>query len=153
MSREACVLAVEEDRIDHCVHFSVLGTAYRGLYEKYGLNRPDGQLFVSPSLQTSFLVFNHDRPAFKGPGQIPLKKAINFAIDRPELTRPSGYLAGKRTDQMLPPALGRAVSIYPLGGPEPRGSTPLVRAEHASSRPPSCSTLRTAPRRSAPRRR
>ena len=63
-----------------------------------------------------YLAFNHDRPAFKGPGQIPLKKAINYAIDRPALLRTIGYLAGKRTDQMLPPTLARPESIYPLGG-------------------------------------
>ena len=85
--------------------------------ERYGINRPDGQLFVRPGLSTWYYAFNHDRRAFKGPGQIPLKKAINFAIDRLALTRPAGYLAGKRTDQILPPALARSASIYPLGGP------------------------------------
>ena len=55
----------------------------------------------------------------EGPGQIPLKKAINYAIDRPAMARAFGYLAGKRTDQMLPPALARAASIYPLGGADP----------------------------------
>ena len=119
-SPEACLLAVEQDRIDHCVN-SVVGippTAYRGLADKYGINRPDGQLFVSTGLRTWFYAFNHDRPAFKGPGQIPLKKAINYAIDRLALTRPAGYLAGKRTDQMLPTALARPSSIYPLASPD-----------------------------------
>ena len=116
-SQEACLCAVEQDQIDHCVQFGVPATAYRALADKYGINRADGQLFVTPTLATWYLAFNHDRPAFRGPGQIPLKKAINYAIDRPELVRPWGYLAGKRTDQMLPPALARAESIYPLGGP------------------------------------
>ena len=66
---------------------------------------------------TFYLAFNHDRPAFEGPGQIPLKKAINYAIDRAALVRPLGRLYGKRTDQILPPALARRESIYPLGGP------------------------------------
>ena len=114
---EACLLAVEEDRIDHCVNVGIPPAAYKGLYEKYGVNRPGGRLFVSPRLATWYLVFNHDRPAFRGRVQIPLKKAINYVIDRPALTRPFGYLAGKRTDQVLPPALGRAASIYPLDGP------------------------------------
>ena len=115
---EACLRAVEENRLDHCVHFGVSPTAFRELAEKYGINRPGGQLFVTPALNTWYLAFNHDRPAFQGPGQIPLKKAINYAIDRPALLRPVGYLAGTRTDQILPPALGRAESIYPLGGPD-----------------------------------
>ena len=29
VTREECLRAVEENRIDHCVHFSILGTAYR----------------------------------------------------------------------------------------------------------------------------
>ena len=113
--REACLAAVQQDALDHCVHFSTPPTAWRPLAEQYGINT--GRLFRSAGVSTFFLVFNHDRPAFRGRGQIPLKKAINFAIDRPALARPMGYLAGSRTDQLLPPALGaRAESIYPLGG-------------------------------------
>ena len=116
MSREACLAAVQQDLVDHCVHFSIPFDAYRPLAEQYGINK--GQLFVTRGLTTWFLVFNHDRPAFQGRGQIPLKKAINFAIDRRALAQPFGYLSGGRTDQLLPPALGaRAESIYPLGGP------------------------------------
>jgi peptide/nickel transport system substrate-binding protein len=117
VSRDDCLAAVQQDLLDHCVHFSIPNVAYRALEEQYGLNRPGGQLFVDRGLGTFFLVFNHDREAFKGRGQIPLKKAINFAIDRTALTRPMGYLAGRRTDQLLPPALGARVgSIYPLEG-------------------------------------
>ena len=113
--REECLAAVQQDVIDHCVHFSIPASAWRPLAEQYGVNK--GRLFVRPGVSTFFLVFNHDRPAFRGRGQIPLKKAINFAIDRPALTRPAGYLYGNRTDQLLPPALGaRAESIYPLEG-------------------------------------
>jgi peptide/nickel transport system substrate-binding protein len=115
---EACLRAVEENRLDHCVHFGLAPTAFRELAEKYGVNRPGGQLYVTPATNTWYLAFNHERPAFRGPGQIPLKKAINYAIDRPALLRPVGYLGGKRTDQILPPSLGRAESIYPLGGPD-----------------------------------
>jgi oligopeptide transport system substrate-binding protein len=116
-TQESCLRATEEDRIDHCAQFGVPPAAYRALAEKYGINRPGGQFFVRSQLTTWYLAFNHDRPAFNGPGQIPLKKAINYAIDRPALARAFGYLGGKRTDQILPPGLGRAESIYPLGGP------------------------------------
>ena len=68
-----------------------------------------------------YLAFNHDRPAFKGPGQIPLKKAINYAIDRPALARVFGYLGGKRTDQILPPALGARGEHLSARRAEPRG--------------------------------
>ena len=130
ITAEACLLAVEEDRIDHCGPGGIPPTAYEGLADKYGINRPDGRLFVSPALGTYYYVFNHDRRAFKGPGQIPLKKAINYAIDRLALTRPFGFLAGKRADQVLPPALGRTASIYPLGGP----NLVAARREYAKAR-------------------
>ena len=61
----------------------------------------------------SYFVFNHDRPAFKGEGQIPLKQAINWALDRHALAQATGYLAGKRTDQILPPALARLRLLPP----------------------------------------
>jgi ABC-type oligopeptide transport system substrate-binding subunit len=113
---EACLLAAEQDRIDHCF-FGGLGGSSRDLAEKYGINRPDGRFFVRPgSLATWYIAFNHDRPAFKGADQIPLKKAINYAIDRREIVHANGHLASKRADQMLPPALTRAEKIYPLAG-------------------------------------
>jgi ABC-type oligopeptide transport system substrate-binding subunit len=114
---DACVAGVEADRIDHCA--VVLPADHRPLAAKYGINRPYGQYFVRPGMSTEFVAFNHARPAFKGPGQIPLKKAINYAIDRPSMSRAWGYLAGKRTDQMLPPALARPTGIYPLSGADP----------------------------------
>jgi ABC-type oligopeptide transport system substrate-binding subunit len=113
---QECQRAVEEDRADWCSDPGAPRDAWRGLAEKYGINRSGGQLFVSPLVGTWYYAFNHSRPAFSGPGQIALKKAINFAIDRPALARPLGYLMGKRTDQMLPPPLGRKGGIYPLGG-------------------------------------
>jgi ABC-type oligopeptide transport system substrate-binding subunit len=116
---DECLGALEQDRADFCGEPGAPRGAYAALAERYGINRPGGQLFVRPRPATWYLVFNHARPAFRGPGQIPLKKAINFAIDRPELTRAFGFLAGKRTAQMLPPVLARRASVYPLGGADP----------------------------------
>ncbi|HET9286844.1 MAG TPA: ABC transporter substrate-binding protein [Gaiella sp.] len=113
-----CLLAIEQVTIDYCYLGGGLpaGALFRELEERHGINRPGGRFFVSPSLTTSFVAFNHDRPAFAGPGQIPLKQAINHAIDRPELTRQLGYLSANRADQMLPRGLARPTSIYPLRG-------------------------------------
>ena len=119
VSIEACLEAIEDGRADLCGEPGAPRTAYRALAAKYGLNRPGGRLFIRPALGVWFIAFNHDRPAFKGTGQIPLKKAINYAIDRPELTRAFGGLAGRRTDQMLAPAFGRPAGIYPLDGADP----------------------------------
>jgi ABC-type oligopeptide transport system substrate-binding subunit len=118
LAPEACVLAIEQDRIDVCPFTPVSDATLRRLVQQYGINRRGGQFFVGPGLSTWFLAFNHDRPALKGPGQIPLKKAINYAIDRPALARAFGYLSGRRTDQLLPPDLGRDASLYPTRGAE-----------------------------------
>ena len=118
-SRDACLADIAQDRIDYCSPPGVPPDAFRDLYATYGINRKDGQFFVSPSPTMLYFAFNHDRPAFKGAGRIPLEKAINYAIDRRALAGAYGFLAGKRTDQMLPSALGTDESIYPLGGAEP----------------------------------
>jgi len=114
--REACRAAVEQDTLDYCAGAGIPSEDYAGVAAKYGINKKDGQFFVTPGLSVDFLAFNHDRPAFKGAGQIPLKQAINWAIDRPALVRAAGYLGAKRTDQILPPAIRRNASIYSLDG-------------------------------------
>jgi len=123
---EACLRAAEQNRVDQCWAPS---RAYRRLADEYGINRPGGQFIVSPSLNTFYLAFNHDRPAFKGAGQIPLKKAINYAVDRVALAHAHGYPAGRPTDQMLPPELGRDDRIYPLEGNAASARDWLARAK------------------------
>ena len=82
---EACLLDVEENRLDYCA-FGVSRPRSR-LAEKYG-STGRRTVLRQPRL-TTYLAFNHERPAFRGPGQIPLKKAINYAMDRPALPRTS----------------------------------------------------------------
>ena len=41
-TREACLVAIEANRIDHCFPFGVPNAAYRSLYEKYGVNGAAG---------------------------------------------------------------------------------------------------------------
>jgi peptide/nickel transport system substrate-binding protein len=112
---EACRVAVEQDEIDYCVGRSLGPVADREIASTYGINRPNGRFFFEPLLQTFYFAFNHDRPAFKGRGQIPLKQAINWALDRRALVAAVGFLGGRRTDQILPPAIAREAGIYPLG--------------------------------------
>jgi peptide/nickel transport system substrate-binding protein len=120
---EACRGAVEQNEMDWC--FAIPSADYPALAARYGINRKGGRFFFHPTLGFDYFAFNHDRPAFKGPGQIPLKQAINWAIDRRALVRAAGSLGGNRTDQILPPALSRNASIYPLGGVNARS---LVKA-------------------------
>src|SRR6478735_7687878 len=75
--------------------------SYAEAANKYGVNK--SQFWVKPQLGISYLAFNHDRSLFKGAKGIDLAKAINYAIDRKAMLAQGGYLAGKRTDQVLPP--------------------------------------------------
>lgn len=113
-SRDACLADIAQDRIDYCTPVGVPPDAFRDLAATYGINKKDGQFFVSPRPTTLYFAFNEDRRAFKGAGQIPLEKAINYAIDRRALAGAYGFEAGKRTDQMLPSVFGPDESIYPL---------------------------------------
>ena len=58
-----------------------------------------------------------------------LRRAINYALDRPEIIRQGFPLAGRKTDQLLPAAtLGaRNDLLYPLGGPDLRTARRLAR--------------------------
>jgi ABC-type transport system substrate-binding protein len=129
LKADDCELAIEQDRLDTCL-VTILrlpDATRRRIMQQYGINKPGGQFFLAPGSSTWYFAFNHDRPAFKGPGQIPLAKAINYAIDRPALARAFGYLTGRRDDQMLPPALEPDASIYPLGGADPATALKWLR--------------------------
>ena len=89
--REACRVAVERNELDYCAGLGVPSSAYAELAAKYGINKKNGRFFFTPELVMEYFAFNHDRPAFKGVGQIPLKQAINWAIDRPALVRAAGF--------------------------------------------------------------
>ena len=141
---EACVVAVEQDRIDYCF-FGLPETRTEPWPRSTASTGPAGSSSSAPRSATWFVAFNHDRPAFRGPGQIPLEKAINYAIDRPEMARTFGYLGGKRTDQMLPPALARPASIYPLEGADPATARKWLARANAQAEPRSSSTRTTAP--------
>jgi peptide/nickel transport system substrate-binding protein len=83
------------------------------LHRRYGLR---GRFRVAPTLRLDYLAFNDGRPLFRG--NVALKRAVNFALDRPELARRFGHLAGRRTDQILPPQLPgfRDHRLFPLAG-------------------------------------
>jgi peptide/nickel transport system substrate-binding protein len=92
--------------------------SYAEAAQKFGVNK--GQFWVKPQLGVTYLAFNHDRPLFKGANGTALAKAINYAIDRKAMLAQGGYLAGKRTDQILPPGIAgfRDANLYPLKGPD-----------------------------------
>ena len=68
--------------------------AHAELGDRFGVRRRSpGRYFVNPTATILYLAFNHDRPLFGGPtplGNIRLKRAMNYAIDRRTLDRRSG---------------------------------------------------------------
>jgi ABC-type oligopeptide transport system substrate-binding subunit len=110
-SLEAIRLRVEQGASDYAAA-GIPPSAYAEVAQKYGINK--SQFWVKPQLGVSYIALNHDRPIWKN--NIPLKKAVNWAIDRQALVAQGGYLAGKRTDQILPPGMAgfRDATLYPL---------------------------------------
>ena len=116
-SLDATYLRVQQGDSDYAAG-GIPPASYAEAAQKYGVNR--GQFWVKPQLGVSYFAFNHDRGIFKGAKGIALAKAINYAIDRKALLAQGGYLAGKRTDQILPPGMAgfRDANLYPLKGPD-----------------------------------
>jgi peptide/nickel transport system substrate-binding protein len=116
-SLPATYLRVQQAATDYAAG-GIPPASYAEAAQKYGVNK--SQFFVKPQLGVSYLAFNHDRSAFKGAKGTALAKAINYAIDRKAMLAQGGYLAGKRTDQILPPGMAgfRDASLYPLKGPD-----------------------------------
>ena len=122
---DATYLRVQQGVTDYADQ-GIPPAAFAQAAQNFGVNAPKaGQpaLFVKPVLQVSYFAFNHDRPMFQkagsnGLGNVALMKAINYAIDRHAILLQSGYLAGKRTDQILPPGMAgfRDANLYPLKG-------------------------------------
>lgn len=88
-------------------------TAHADLAKQFGVNK--GRYFVKPLVETDYVALNTSRPAFSN---VTMRKAANWAMDRPAMLRTRGAFAGKRTDQILPPGIGgyKDVTVYPLKG-------------------------------------
>jgi len=88
-------------------------TANAGLAQQYGINK--SQYHLNHGINVDYIALNTTRPAFSN---VTMRKAANYAVDRPALVRVRGFLAGLRNDQILPPGLGgyKDVKIYPIKG-------------------------------------
>jgi ABC-type oligopeptide transport system substrate-binding subunit len=114
-SLEAIRLRVEQGASDYAAQ-GLPPSAYAEVAQKYGINK--SQFWVKPILNTAYVALNTSRPIFKD--NVALRKAVNYAVDRRALLAQAGYLAGKRTDQILPPGMAgfRDANLYPLKGPD-----------------------------------
>jgi peptide/nickel transport system substrate-binding protein len=124
LTPEEAIAAVERDEIDLAIAHGA-PSKVPGLVRSYGVNR--SRLFVKPRLTFFYLVFNHDRPLISGNAN--LRRAINYALDRPEMVRQFGPSAGRRTDQILPPGMPgyQNWDLYPLKGPNLKKARALAR--------------------------
>lgn len=97
-------------------------SAHAELGQRFGPCQPGSaprqRYFCYPAPTVFYLAMNHDRPLFGGPGpagNVALKQAVNFAIDRTAMMEQRGAYAGDTTDQMLPFSMPgfRDADIYP----------------------------------------
>ena len=92
--------------------------AHAELGRRYGVKKQSpGRYFANPAPTILYLAMNHDRRLFGGGGNgnVRLKKAVNYAIDRQAVLSQGGAYAGVTNDQYMPPTMRgfRNVAIYP----------------------------------------
>ena len=83
------------------------------LAKQFGVNK--GRFFVGPTSCVSYMAMNNARAPFNN---VNLRKAVEYAIDRPAQVRLLGAYAGKRTSQMLVPGIPgyKPYNAYPIKG-------------------------------------
>lgn len=110
-SLDATLLRLRRNEVDLG---NIPPAAASDLAREFGLNK--GRFFIRKNLVFWYLALNNDSALFKG--NVKLRQAVNYAIDRPQIVRQHGYLGGGRTDQILPPGMPgfKDGKIYPLEG-------------------------------------
>ncbi len=88
-------------------------TATAGLANQYGVNK--GRFYVGATSCVNYMGMNTARAPFDN---LSVRKAVNWAIDRPAQVRLLGAYAGKRTDQILVPGIPgyKPFNVYALKG-------------------------------------
>lgn len=95
---------------DYDIH-GVPSSLRRVLALNYGVN--GSRFFAHPMAETDSIVLNTSRPLFRVAS---VRKAVAYALDRDALVHALGFLPGKVTSQILPPAIPgyHKVKIYPF---------------------------------------
>jgi oligopeptide transport system substrate-binding protein len=99
-------------------------SAHADLGRRYGVKKASpGRYFANPAPTILYLAMNHERGLFgkagggrhSTAGNVRLKKAVNFAIDRQAMLQQRGAYAGVTNDQYMPPSMRgfKNVAIYP----------------------------------------
>jgi oligopeptide transport system substrate-binding protein len=106
-------------------HGPIQPAAHAQLGVQHGVRRRSpGRYFVNSIGTLRYLAMNHERELFGKPGggrraglgNVPLKKAVNYAIDRTALVDQRGAYGSSFADQALPGAMpgARNEAIYPV---------------------------------------
>jgi peptide/nickel transport system substrate-binding protein len=103
----------------------VIGAVADDLAKRYGVNKR--RFFVRRGLFLRLFVLNTSRPLFRN--NAPLRRAINFAVDRKTLNDQRGPHTGTPIDHYLSPDFPgyRRVHIYPLAHPNVARARALAR--------------------------
>jgi peptide/nickel transport system substrate-binding protein len=72
----------------------------QGLADQYGVNK--SRFWVEAQACMSYLAFNNANRLFKG--NAPLRRAVNYAVDRTDYLAPAGRFAARPWSRLLPPA-------------------------------------------------
>ena len=90
---------------------------------EYGVNRT--RFWVKPQNCIGFLLFNTANPLFHK--NVPLRKAINWAVDRTDYAAPAGPYAGSPWTHLLPPGFPGSISAKRLQPYSPRANIPRAK--------------------------
>jgi ABC-type transport system substrate-binding protein len=116
IDQSQATLETKQGQLDY-IYDAVVPAQNFQLNEEFG---PDGtsggpqRFFITPGAIITYLGLNTTRPAFSNEK---VRQAVNWAINRKEITIPAGYGAELPTDKYLPPqfpAAGYEKSVYPL---------------------------------------
>ena len=124
--------AIASGRLDWGWSAGTLRDRAAELKQRYGANGSQGQFYVQPANGIRMFVLNTSRPLFRKNPK--LRQAINFAVNRRELTREIGALAGTPTDQYLSPSQPGYTDerVYPLKGPDLKTAKALAKGRTRS---------------------
>ena len=135
------LLQVKAGQADYIGQTGVPGASAAGLGDEFGINK--GRFWVLPTSATTYWALNSlpEAPL----SSLKLRQSVNWAIDRPAQVRVSGKYAGRRTDQILPPAMPGFIannSLYAYAGAKPEiakkvagnvSNVPALRLLHRNS--------------------
>jgi peptide/nickel transport system substrate-binding protein len=120
VSPEATSLQVQKGAADYAAD-GVPPSINATLGAKYGPGSPAAkaghqQYFVNPALAFRYLALNTSRGIFK---DVNLRKAVNYAINRPAILAQRGAYAGRAWSHYLPPGISGSSNEqpYPIAAP------------------------------------